>query len=144
MVAQDPPNSLDAAWSAAKLTDQTEVLVGGDAPPDSCLGKLHGLLQLAPEEDVAPCPHLLADPRLPWHRFLERPEALLCARCVPPAYLVLLRLGRGVRMRCSCCGQVRWMAGPARLEYGQGTALGVLCAACLEEQAAGVVAVRAS
>jgi hypothetical protein len=145
MVAQDGPSPLDAAWDVAqeRMVDPTEVLVGPDAG-DSCLGQMRRLLRPASaEEIVLRCPHLRrGGGRVPWYRLLEQPVYLRCGRCVPANYLALLRGEQGVH-KCGCCGRTRWIAGPARLEFELGTSLAILCSACLEQQAPGVVAVSA-
>jgi hypothetical protein len=112
-----------------------------NAPPDSCLGAMEEVLYLRRGRRLRVCDHLWeARGRGRWFVCLEDPDRIVCAHCVPGIYIdILNNPPRPVWLRCSCCGEMSWLSGPALMSHGPGTALALLCAACSAQRPAGVV-----
>lgn len=138
---QHQNNRVQEAWNHAAARPHPagsfQALVK-DADPESCVGVMEQLLRLDGSESL--CQHIWhANGKLAWWVLLEKPGQVMCGDCVPAEYSQLLtKRWRRVRMRCSCCQAVRWLAGPILMQNTTGgTALGFLCGPCSTQRPGG-------
>lgn len=84
------------------------------------------------------CTHIVAtqaadgSATLPSYMSLSRPGLLLCGTCVPPEEREALRHPEEGLRTCECCGETKWTAGVAFMQYESRTVLGWLCPECAE------------